>query len=509
MSTSTPEQATALADLLRTHGLLDAAEALREHVVKQRWFAGRESGAESLEFRDLAVLGDGYPPLLFAVARLHGPEGHTDYHLLLSVRHPDDAGDSGVAYHTITETETSEGRRLIVSALNDHPAAFRLWELIRSGAQIPTTLAALRFTDHGVSAEGGPEQLGDISAEQSNTALTRDNREFLKFIRKHEPGPSVEQEMISALSRAGFTAMPALLGEIDYAREGRPDSLVGLVVEYMHNGTDGWALALTSLRDLYADAEEAELRSIVGRLEAVEQQGGDFTAEAARLGRVTAEMHLALVSEAMPEQMRAAPVTPALLQQWATQMDGELTDLLQRDHPLLAPLQARAEVLRERIAAVASMQDAGAAIRIHGDYHLGQVMRTDSGWHVIDFGGEPMRTPEQRRQRMPAMRDVAGMMRSLDYAAGAALAERMSPDDSRWETLARQGDAWAHANREAFWHAYLERAGDTPLITDAGAALALRRAFEIQKAIYEIVYEINHRPQWVPIPLRFLLQAVP
>ena len=164
-------------------------------------------------------------------------------------------------------------------------------------------------------------------------------------------------------------------------------------------------------------------------------------------------------------------------------------------------LVSRFDELRE-------LQPGGLRIRIHGDLHLGQMLRVSSGWMVLDFEGEPNRTPSERREPSTPLRDVAGMLRSFDYAAAVALAERARPDSEDWERMMAYGDAWAQANRDAFWSAYLETIGDSALLPSPGAAMVTRRAFEVHKAAYEVGYELGHRPSWVRIPLRFLLRGM-
>jgi trehalose synthase-fused probable maltokinase len=159
--------------------------------------------------------------------------------------------------------------------------------------------------------------------------------------------------------------------------------------------------------------------------------------------------------------------------------------------------------------ALRSLQSGGLAIRIHGDYHLGQVMRIDEGWVVLDFEGEPDRPLAERRRRTSALRDVAGMLRSFDYAAAAALAERSKPGGEEWQALLPQGQAWAEANRASFWNAYAARVEGSPLLPPHDATITLLRAFELQKAVYEVGYELGHRPDWLLIPLQFLLGTAP
>jgi trehalose synthase-fused probable maltokinase len=201
-------------------------------------------------------------------------------------------------------------------------------------------------------------------------------------------------------------------------------------------------------------------------------------------------------------------VTEASLTLWADTMTGELDALLRREDAALDRLRAvRAEVAA-RFDQLRRLPPGGRLIRIHGDLHLGQLLRVDTGWVVLDFEGEPDRTPAQRRELGTPLRDVAAMLRSFDYAAAAAIAERASPDSEEASALFGYGDAWADANRDAFWGAYLETVGPSPILPAPGPALVIRRAFEVQKAVYEIGYELGHRPAWVEIPIRFLLRGV-
>jgi maltose alpha-D-glucosyltransferase/alpha-amylase len=221
-------------------------------------------------------------------------------------------------------------------------------------------------------------------------------------------------------------------------------------------------------------------------------------------------MHLALADPSLDPEMRAETITPQTLGRWADEMTADIDSLLRYQSPELAPLRARRPGLLARFDALRSLgADAGLSIRVHGDYHLGQVLRVDAGWVILDFEGEPDRPLAARRMRSSPMRDVAGMMRSFHYAAAAALMERCGPDSDDWEALFLQGVAWAEASGEAFWNAYLERAGGGALLPSLPAAPVLRRAFEVQKAVYEVQYELGHRPDWVTIPLRYLLAEMP
>ena len=309
---------------------------------------------------------------------------------------------------------------------------------------------------------------------------------------------------------AGFPHVPSLHGHISHRRGQEEPSLQALLNAYLQNGTQGWTLALTSLRDLYASAEEVGGGSARERWELVDDQGGSFQGEAARLGAVTADLHLALADPSLGDVLAPAAVGPEELAAWADAMTGELDRLLAADEPALAPLVEMREPIVARFDALRRLPDGGRAIRVHGDYHLGQVLRTDEGWKIIDFEGEPAGEVEERRRRSSPLRDVAGMLRSFDYAAAAAL--RGSGCDLRTRSgstsplPARPGPApIATPSGPPIWSA----STGSGLLPGDGGALVVRRAFEVSKAVYEVGYELGHRPDWVEIPLRFLLAGTP
>jgi trehalose synthase-fused probable maltokinase len=496
------------ATLLSRHDLEQAAPALLAYLQRQRWFGSRGRPVASLEVEDLATLREGEPTVLLVLAAVAYEDGGRErYSLPLGVR-PGPASEFFDPEKVVTEIAGEAGPAAVVDALGDPESSAVLWELIATGASARTEAGELRCRGDGIAPGVEPASIRPLGREQSNTSLVRGDTELLKWFRMIEEVRSPELEMTEALAGAGFSAVPAPLGVAEYQRPGAEAVLLALVQPYLHNGTEGWALALSSLRDLYAEAEEQGVGDDESALRHVEEQGATFLPESARLGEVTAEMHLALASDAMPESMRARPVTAAMLGAWADTMTRELDQLLSGTDPALEPLRERRAAVLAGFEALRRIDEGGLAIRVHGDYHLGQTLRTDTGWTVLDFEGEPALGVGERRAHSSPLRDVAGMLRSLDYAAAAALAERTEPDPEVVEELQRQGAAWAEANRRLFWGAYLARVGDHPLLPrSAGDTLALRRAWELRKAVYEVGYELGHRPDWVGTPLRFLLEG--
>jgi maltokinase len=243
---------------------------------------------------------------------------------------------------------------------------------------------------------------------------------------------------------------------------------------FVPNASDGWRLATASVRDLYAE----------GDLHA-DEVGGDFAADSERLGAATASVHADMAA--------VLPTEPAG-EDWYGAVAAQMNERLTAAIEVVPQLAEHADGLRSLYAAVAESREAVVRQRVHGDLHLGQVLRTATGWIVLDFEGEPARPLEVRRELDSPLRDVAGMLRSFDYAARHMLVEQ--PDDSQ---RAYRAQEWAARNRAAYCAGYssaggLDPCGESPLL----------RAFEADKAVYECVYEARNRPHWLMIPLNSL-----
>jgi maltokinase len=313
-----------------------------------------------------------------------------------------------------------------------------------------------------------------ISAEQSNTSLVFDDRIIVKFFRRLLDGPNPDVETTTALARVGFDNVAAPIarwrdGGVDYAFAQR----------FLAGGTDGWALAQTSLRDFY-NSDSAEPGDA----------GGDFAVEARRLGKVTGELHrtMADIWGVDGDRLRDGG--------WTRLVDDVERRLLEAQ-PLIdeaggTGVRTAGRALVDRWRGVA---DPGPAVRVHGDYHLGQVMRSDTGWCVLDFEGEPARPLEERLVPASPLKDVTGMLRSIDYAARFALGEPGRDEEAR----AGRADAWESHNREAFVAGYLAVEGVDEILPGPARPLVLA-AYEVDKALYELAYEAAYRPAWAAIP---------
>lgn len=418
-------------------------ELLPAYLARQRWFSGerpervgvphQEELAEGLRWMIVEVDGARYQVLL----GLHPADQSPDF-----LRDNDDA-----LLGVVDDV-------LVFDAVFDPGLALALLGKVAPGEEA--------------------EHVRPIGAEQSHTSLVFDDRLVLKIFRRLEEGPSSDVEVTKALAEMGFRHVAAPLATWTF--EG---AHLAVVQPYLAGGSEGTALALISLRDLYNEACEDPAEC-----------GGDFAGEACRLGEVTAKMHLAL-AEAFGSQLGDASA-------WASAAAAQLVRLSEEDADLVA--------VRHLVEELGSVDDPGAAVRIHGDYHLGQVLRTDDGWFVLDFEGEPARPAGERQPWSSPLKDVAGLVRSLDYAAELALDER---DAGERETLAPQGARWASHNRRAFLDGYFATEGVTELLpAGEDERLTVLAGFELDKAVYEVLYEREYRPDWVEIPRRAIRRLV-
>ncbi|MFZ0180093.1 MAG: hypothetical protein WAL84_09530 [Candidatus Dormiibacterota bacterium] len=495
--------------MLRDHRLAGCEQALGAYIARQRWAGAQGRSISTTAIVDAAVISESSPVLLHALTAVTFTDGGTTrYALPLGTRPVGDPIIERVPEFMIPWPEAPEPVALY-DAVGDSTYIEWLLDAVRNQRVLTTATGTLRCScpDPDALDTGSLSSVRHLRVEQSNTSVEVGDAIFLKHLRRVEPGPSQELEMSDALTAAGFTHLAPMLGRVVWESDGEAPSALVLVQRFLHNSTEGWALALTSLRDLYANAESVGQADPAERRAMVDDQDAAFLAESMRLGKVVAEMHLALASGAPGTDMAPAPLTEGSLNNWANTMTRELDQLLARDEPSLDPLRDVRNAVVARFDQIRVLSPGGVLIRTHGDLHLGQLLRIDTGWVILDFEGEPDRTPAQRRELTTPLRDVAAMLRSFDYAAAAAIADRTAPEGAEAELLRGYGEAWADANRDAFWSAYLETIGSQPVLPAPGPSLVLRRAFEVQKAVYEIGYELGHRPSWVPIPLRFLLRG--
>ncbi|MDX6201004.1 MAG: maltokinase [Frankiales bacterium] len=443
------------------------AELVTEWLPGQRWFGGKGRPVTSMRIEDDVPLLEGDPALheiLVAIAYADGDLEH--YQVLVGLRAE---GQDRVEQSPLGIL----GSRLAYDAVHDQ----ELMSVLLRGIADNRAVADLRFVSAHSPDDDADEPPIDttlpsrlLTNEQSNSSVVFGDAYILKLFRKVHPGINPDLELCRTLAAAGSPHVARPVGWIAGTLEGQATTL-GLMQEYLTFGTEGWALALNSVRDLYAE----------GDLHA-DEVGGDFAGEAERLGQATAEVHQDL-ARLLPTRALGSAELDGIGAAMHARLDAAC-DIA----PELAPYADAIAAVFDRLG-----EDAGSTTvqRVHGDLHLGQVMRTDFGWVLLDFEGEPTKPLEERRELSSPMRDVAGMLRSFDYAARHLLAEQ--PADKQLEYRAFE---WTSRNREAFCEGYVKGGG-----TDPGEEAALLRAYELDKAVYEVVYESRNRPTWVNIPL--------
>ncbi|WP_245681685.1 maltokinase N-terminal cap-like domain-containing protein [Actinomadura kijaniata] len=470
------------------------AALLHDWLPRQRWFAGKDRPVTEVSLGTATELLPGDPGLRHLVLDVRQGDIVDHYQVLLGTRRvlPD-----RLAHAEIGRVGEGHDATHVYDAVHDP----ELNRALLAGVAEEAAVGPLRFrrvpdTAIDLSAPGTP-----MSAEQSNTSLVYGETHICKLFRRLSPGPSPDLEINLALSELGCPHVPAVHGWIELATaDGGEPVTLALLSEFLRGGGDGWRLATTSVRDWFAmpmtrGAEPypgAPARRPNGSYTAADPgwAGGDFAAEAERLGAATAAVHRDLarafgVTEVGAEHVRE------MAQAMRRQLDEVAADV-----PELAP---HAGAIGATFDALAERTEPLTLQRVHGDLHLGQAMRTGHGWTLLDFEGEPARTPEERRALGHPLRDVAGMLRSFEYAARFLHADEGHAPPAVALEQERRALAWAERNREAFCRGYAAAGGPDP-----AAHRVLTRALEFDKAVYEIRYEARNRPSWLTVPLHSL-----
>jgi trehalose synthase-fused probable maltokinase len=434
-------------------------QELIDFVRGQRWFGSKARDAIHAHVVDRAVLREDDPRLELQLVEVGFDTGtHETYQLL-----------------------TDHG----FDALGDPRHARELVHMLRAARNLPAGDGVIEFGAlEGFSALGQElREARPVGGEQSNTSVVFDDELILKVFRRLEPGINPELELLRFLTQHGFENIAQLAGWYAYA--GRPmDATLGILQRFVPNARDGWALALDDLSS---------------------GDGAAFLARLRRLGEVTGRMHSVLASNANDPSFCPEDTTAESLGLLTASVDEEIEAVfldIPDDADALDPIRNRGEEVRERLRMLTHIGGRGRVIRNHGDFHLGQTLWADGDWVIIDFEGEPARSvPERRRKRSP-LRDVAGMLRSFAYAASAAPLLRGVEAPEDFERRART----------EFLDGY--RSTVDPSLVPAGASFdRLLQVFELEKSVYELRYELNNRPDWLPIPVagvvRMLDEEVP
>lgn len=463
-------------------------DQIRDRLPDQRWFGGKEREILSLTLLDAGVVEDGPPAFVMAIATVAYSDGAEDlYHLPLLV---DPDGASRDAFE--------DPERLRV-----------LGDLMAHGSSIKGEAGVFQFGGPSLDPSNPPgaDSARTLGAEQSNTSLVLDESVIVKTFRRVAVGSNPELELTRLLTTEGFMNIPAHVGEMTYESENEEGEIridLGVAQNFVEGAVEGWELALDKLGHLYEAIDDADANEDIPLL--TEQRAEELLATAEELGEATAGLHVTLGREQADPELAPETIEDIDLTAWSASAAASLASLAQRDLVELRPLVAGIE---ERIERLKTIDDRGKKTRVHGDYHLGQVIRSFRGWLILDFEGEPARSLADRRAKQSPLKDVAGMLRSFGYAAAASLFARAGNDEAERKRLEPWALTWEDLARERFLHGYLTRSHEGDFLpSDRAALFALLDFFEIDKALYELGYEMGHRPDWIQIPLRGIRQVI-
>jgi maltokinase len=428
------------------------ADELRDWIQEQRWYASKSRSVAEVEVIERLSLREDLQLSLVQTRFATGT--HELYQLLVG-----------------------EGT---FDALDEPEVALELVRLMDSGAGLDCTEGRFAFYRAGELPplrDDAPARL--IGVEQSNSSVVFDERVVLKLFRKLEPGINPELELLRFLTGKEFENIAPLYGWYDYDGQALAATL-GVAQEFLPDAVGGWELVLDRI-----DSDPDWLLERLGEL-----------------GDVTAHLHTVLASDAGDPAFSPEEPSQEALSLLTATVDEDIERIFVRlpDDEHVAPIAGRGQDVRERLTARAQLGAGGRVIRTHGDYHLGQTLHTPRGWVVIDFEGEPARPLPERRAKRSPLRDIAGMLRSFAYATSAVQIQRSTTAPPDFEQRAR----------ERFLGRYLAAVDSTLLPAGDAAMLNLLSIFELEKAIYELQYELDNRPDWVPIPvagIRRLLEA--
>jgi len=511
------------------------ARTLPRFLPSQRWFGGKSRTICATSVLDWAAL-EGTRAALMLIEVQYEDGGVDSYFLPVSITH-DQAADLPPA-SILAPIVSADGPGLLYDAIHDDQACAALLTAIEREQEFATRHGAIRASQgQAFGRLRGPQAtpLAPVrgAVEQSNTSIRFDERLIMKLFRRQEHGPNPDCEIGRYLTEVcGFDRVPPFAGAIEYVKEGTEAAALAILQGQVANQGDGWTWTLEEL-DRYYEAcapipFPAEAAAAAGRsaLDLTAEPDAPLAREhlglmleaTTTLGRRTGQLHRALAADAENPAMTPVPLSGAELTRLATALrehatkvfDGLRTSLSRLPDDVVEPaglVLGRRRTLIDRFDEVAALgPSAGWRTRIHGDYHLGQVLRVKNDYFILDFEGEPARPLTERRARHSPLKDVAGMVRSFSYAAWTGLftyTKRRPEDLARLEPWAR---LWERSVTVAFLRGYGEATMGAPFLPEDGQTYrTLLDVYILDKVLYELAYELDNRPAWVRVPLNGIL----
>lgn len=518
-----------LPTLVLKRGLQDLLEPVPRHVLehdslpaylpKRRWFSGTASGQVKVAYA--LPFGEGRRPLLLSEVEVQRGEGTERYQLPFGFVAEDEPNSALPQQLALARVRRGRQVGLMTDAFVLEDFVRSVVKQLRKGDVLNLEDGELHFLPSAKLQEYDLPDTADIrylSVEQSNSSAIIGDRMVLKLIRRVFPGVHPELEVGGFLTERGFGHIAPVLGEVRRMDTDGETYALMILQGYLSNQGDAWQWTLGTLERAIRDQLSAGVSSQENQFTAL----GELQAFSAMLGQRLGEMHVALASETDNPDFGIESSEQADVDHWASAIRaqveqaleavaGQQAHLSEDERNALATLQGQRERLLGYVDELARRSAGGIRMRVHGDLHLGQVLVVQGDAYLIDFEGEPARPLAERRAKHSPLKDVTGVLRSIDYAAAMALRNAHSTDTSPEATQARQliSQTYRRDARQAFLDAYRMAAADLPHAwherDGEGAALAL---FSLEKAAYEIVYEAAHRPTWIGVPLQGLMELL-
>jgi len=487
-------------------------QVLPRYIEPQRWYGSKGVHVKRARIADHAQWQVGKHAWLIPLLELEGPPESAAYFTPLAIawEEHDEERLRALAPAVIAKVRQQASVGVLGDAFADEAFCRALVAAVGARDELATAHGRLRFNPTRVFADVAGPDIGTLpvtrtQAQSSNTIVTIGERLFIKGYRRISPGENPELEVGRFLTEeARFPNCVPVAGALEYtAADGTPATLA-LLQAYVPNQGDGWTYTLDYLErhlEEWRTATEAPPPDVHGA----------FLALAHTLGQRTAELHCALARRTGNPAFAPEPLGESDVAGWTRRaqeeadaafglLESRLATLPDAARADAQALLERQRMVAERIASCPAGPQAMLKTRIHGDYHLGQVLLASNDFVIIDFEGEPARPLEERRRKTSPLRDVAGMLRSFDYARWTAL-RRVAQSDEEYARLEPRAYAWATEARAAFLAAYDEGTRTSGLYGAFAEARDLTAVFELERALYELRYEINNRPDWARIPM--------
>jgi maltose alpha-D-glucosyltransferase/alpha-amylase len=491
-------------------------------VAGRRWFAAKSEGVRRVEIADHVEWKPHDRCWLLTLARVEGASGETQTYFLPLTLAWEDFDESllrALGSFTIAKVRQQAQVGVLADALGDEGFVRALVTAVGEGAQLKSARGSLNFKPTSAFAKLVGSDLAALpvtmpGAQSSNTIVAIGERLFVKGYRRLQVGANPEVEIGRYLTDVvHFTHSVPVVGSVEYLADDGRTATLALIQAYVQNQGSGWDYTLNYL-DRFFDDTAREPSATSG----ADVHGG-YAALARTLGTRTAQLHAAFARSTGDPAFDPAPLAATDVVAWTEHVREEATkvlDRLERSRDALAEparadadrLLAQRERLLARIAAHATDRSAGAKTRLHGDYHLGQVLLVQNDFAITDFEGEPSRTMAERAQKHSALKDVAGMLRSFDYAMHSALFNFIAERPDAREAVEAAGRQWQAQAEGAFLDAYDEIARASGLAGARAEMHALLELFVLEKAVYELKYELDNRPDWARLPLTGLLDIL-